>query len=239
MASYTTLEYIQDEIRATTPFSGSTYPSDDAVNRWITEVSAQIDAISNSTYSRHTVSSELHDYTCTNNTFCLPIDNLLSITKVEYNISGYGITPSWITLNEGVDYDYIVYLPSNEIQFCHGSSSQFQSLPLSGSKRLRLSYTYGATTTPYGIQRLATLMTAKRVVMSMVHYQAGLQSGQVTVGPITVADPSIYSLSYLKSMDNEIQGLISDFAIGFKVFKTTRVYDSNLNINTSGGYYGY
>lgn len=236
VSSYTNTSLVQAELRLSTEFSADTFPTDDTVNIWINQASRQVELMSNTIFTSTAVSSQLFDWPGISTVLNLPVSDLISITKVEENINGPGVAPSWTTLREGMDTDYIVYPDYNEIEFVRGVNSVYQSrniYPVNGKQKLRISYTYGYATTPLEVQYLTTLLVAKRVIQSLGMYQANTKMGQVTVGPVSVADPSQFSINYMKFLNDEITKLSEDIAVRYKTFKfTTRVYEGPSN-------YGY
>ena len=237
---YTIPDYVAAEIRATAPFSDETIPSLQDVNRWIEQASKEIEIMSNAVFGSTVVSSEYLDYTNATNMLQLPVINILSIQKIEYNVSPWGTTPSYVTLSEGMDKDYITYLPQNEIQFVRGLNNTWNSYFLSGPKRFRVSYTYGNAVVSPEIEHIVTLMVTKRVIHTLITSQANTNQGDITVGPIRVADPTNFSLNYIKNLNEEITRLRSELGYDFKVYKFDRVYDSNVPGYNNGGYFnGY
>lgn len=224
---YTTPALVAAEIRASTAFSSSTIPTLATVTTWIQEASRQIELMSNNVFSSTTVSSQLFDTTGTTPIVNLPVSNVISIDKVEYNINGAGVAPSWVACSEGYDKDYITYNDYAEIEFVKGQSSAIPTLLDRGKQRLRLSYTYGFTTTPLEVEQLCTLLVAKRCIRSLASYQANTKMGEVTVGPVSVADPSMFSINYIKYLNEEIDRLQEEIALKYKTFKfSTRAYDT-------------
>lgn len=226
MGTYTTTELVEAELRSSTSFSSSTIPSLDNVNTWIAEASRRVDIISNSIFSVNTVSSQLFDWAGNSTILNLPISNLITIDKLEYNTNGPGVAPSWTTMTEGIDKDYIVYPDSAEVEFVKGVNSNLGIYPIYGKQKLRVSYTYGYSSVPLEVQSLTTLLVAKRVIHTLASYQANTKMGEITVGPVRVADPSGFSINYMKFLDDEIKTLSDDIAIRYKTFKLpNRVYD--------------
>jgi hypothetical protein len=237
---YTTPELVQSEIRASAAFGSTTTPTLDDVNTWISQASIQVDLMTNMTFGSTVVSSELHDYAGQSRIFQFPHTPLLSVNKVEYNVNGWGLSPSWVQLAEGDDKDYVVYLDLAEFQFVNGINKTLPLIPQTGLKRLRLSYTHGFGSVPLEIERLTTLMVAKRTISTLINYVVSNTVGQVRIGPVMVSDPSNYSTGYLKDLNTEINDLIRDSGHSFKVFKFTRSYDP-VNVDrgyNQGGYYG-
>lgn len=225
-SKYTTAELVQAELRLTTEFSPDTLPTDTTIATWISQASRQVELITNNIFASTVVSSQLFDWAGNTNVLNLPQANILSVIKVEKNISSQGTTPSFITLNEGVDKDYIVYKDYAEIEFVKGVNAYLGVYPNYGKQSIRLTYSYGYTTTPLEVQYLTTLLVAKRVIQSLSSYQANTKMGQVTVGPVSVADPSQFSINYMRFLNDEIDRLGKDIAVTYKTFKfSTRNYD--------------
>jgi hypothetical protein len=223
---YTTAELVQAELRLTTEFSPDTLPTDTSIDAWITQASRQVELMTNTIFTRTTTSSELYDWSATTTILNLPVSDLISVTKVEYNISGAGVTPSWVTLTEGQDADYIVYTAYNEIEFTRGTNAVVKGYPGYGKQKLRLTYIHGFSTTPLEVQYLTTLIVAKRVVQTLMAYQANTKMGEVTVGPVRVADPSQFSINYMRFINDEIDRVANSLALTYKTFKfSTRSYD--------------
>lgn len=221
---YTTLSLVEAEVRASTPLSASTIPTSTSVITWIEESSKEIELKTGELFSSTVASSILFDYDG-ENIFRLPFSELISIDKVEYNKEPINYTPNWVVLQNGGVYDYITYLPEGEIHFVSGVSSSNNVIPLSGKQRLRISYKYGSNSTPLHIQRLATLLVAKRIILSLATNQANTAGGEIQIGTIRITDPSSYGIQYLNNMNSEIDRLYKDIGNGLKTFRLTRVYD--------------
>ncbi len=224
MSSYTTATYVEQEIRATTSFSSSTTPTLTTVQRWIEEESAIIDSKTNSVFSINVASSVLFDYDG-KSVFRLPQSPVYVITSLEYNQNAMGMVEDWVTLEEGSDKNYIVYKDEGEIKFISGVNATTKVSPKQGNQRLRMTYQYGETSTPATIQRIATLNTAKRVIMSLLNTQANTQGGNIQVGTISVTDPSNYGASWFSSIKTEINDIYDSIGQELKVFRLTRRYN--------------
>jgi len=224
MSSYTTVAYVEQEIRASTSFSATTNPTLETVNRWIEEESDIIDSRTNNVFSIHVASSILFDYDGSS-VFRLPQSPIYEVSSLEYNDAVMGQVSNWILLEEGTDKNYIVYNDEGEIEFVNGVNSSNKIIPKSGKQRLRVSYKYGESSTPSFIQRLATLATAKRVIMSLLNTQANTQGGNIQVGTISVTDPSNYGVTWFKNIDNEINNIYNNIGYSVKTFRLTRRYN--------------
>ncbi len=224
MNMYTTLENVQAEIRAENAFDNNTLPSSQDVERYIEEASKVIDLRTGMTFGSTVVSSEYFDYNNADEIFRFPKKPIISIQSIEYNQNGSGMEPSWITLESGYDKNYLLYNEEGEVQFIYGVNATNKVTPQSGYKRLRISYTHGYTVIPSEIQMLCTLLVAKRVIQTLVTSQGNTEGGEVQVGVIRVSDPSNFSISTLKNMNEEIEKLYSDIGQKYKTFTFTRYY---------------
>ena len=222
--TYTTATLVEAEIRADSIFSTSTIPTLSQVTTWIQEASADIELAANQVFASTAVTSDYLDYDG-DLVFRLPKAPLLSVDEIRYNQSTVNSTPSWLTLQAGEGYNYLTYLQEGEVEFIAGSNATNKIIPNPGKRKICASYTYGYTSTPLGVQHLATLMVAKRVIGTLVSSQANVEGGDIQVGTIRVSDPSNYSLSYLKSMNDEIRDLMGKLGLDTKVFRMGRVYD--------------
>ena len=227
-ASYCVASDVEAHIRATTPFASSTIPSLVQVNDWIKEMSALIDARLNMTFASEVVSSEYYDVDDgrrdpIGRTVSLTHKPVISVDKVEYNMSGAGQAAAWVTLTEGDDKDYRVYLDEGEIEFFAGTNGN-HLIPAYGRRRLRISYTSGYSTVPQVVSHLCQVMVVGHVVQSLVSSQANTEMGNVSVGSIRVADPSNFGLNYLKALDEEIKFLFEACGNNLHTYVLSRYY---------------
>ena len=217
--TYTTTTKVSNELGGYAINAGS-IPSSSTVTDWITEAEQVIDDITNTTYTTATASSEVYDYDGTGSLF-LPNIPVISITKLEKETKGVdGTSVDWEELTEGRinTTDFYVYEDEGEIIF-HGTNT-----PHSGYQNIRATYDYGHGSVPYNIRRLSTLMVAKRVIMSIVSKSATEEGGRVSVGTISVSDPSEFGQDHLKIIEQEIQDLIKNTG-KLKVYGLTRRYN--------------
>lgn len=220
---YTTITLIEAELQSDAINASST-PSSDDVSTWIDEVDAQIELMTGEVFSSTISSSEYYDYD--GDGTLLPINApIISIDELRYNKNTLSFSSAdWVTLEEGQGKNYIYYDKEGEIVFINGNGATNKILPKSGARRLCLTYTYGHNSVPKDIQRLATLMVSKRVISSLVNSQANTEGGEVTVGPITVKDPSNFSVSYIKDINTEIKDLTSNLGYDLKTYRSRRTY---------------
>jgi len=221
MTDYCTIADVNAILRTT--LSSSTIPTSTVVSSWISDASSEIDLISDNLYSSTVVSSTYLDYDG-EGILRLPHSNLLSIEELKYNYNTTGYSPSWYTLEEGFDKNYLLYSDEGELEFISGVNSTNKVLPLRGNKKFCVSYTYGSTNYPRYISRLCALMVAKNTILSLINSQANSEGGSIQVGTISISDPTMFSVNYIKSIDNEIKDLQSKIGLDFKTIRYTRNY---------------
>ena len=126
---------------------------------------------------------------------------------------------TWYELEEGRirTKDYIFYPEEGEILF-HGTQK-----PISGKQNICLTYIWGQESTPVDIKRLATLITAKRTIQTIVGGSATNEGGSVSVGTISVSDPSEFGNRRLERMGTEIDRLFRVCG-DMKTYRLNRVY---------------
>jgi hypothetical protein len=218
MATYTTVEYVGEELNGF-DIDSTTTPDISTVNNWIEEESAYIDLRTNQVWGSSTASSEIYDYDGSG-IITLRHKPVLSITELKEEENGInGTSESWVELTEGRtnSEDFYVYSSEGDIIF-HGTN-----MPKAGYQKICVSYTYGRTTTPINIQKLATKLVALRVINSVINGSASEEGGSVSVGTITVSDPSTFGITRVREMRQEIESLFN--SIGkLKVYALDRRY---------------
>lgn len=216
--AYTTTSEISAELGGYTINESST-PSSTVVSGWITEAEAYINERTGMIFSSNAYSNEYYDYDGSG-FLKLNKNPIISITKLEYEANGLDSdSDNWITLTEGrrSTNSYIIYKEDGEIEF-HGVTK-----PTYGYQNIRVSYTAGYATVPYYIKRLTTLIVAKRVIMSVLNSSASEVGGSVSVGTISVSDPSAFGHNHIKSMTDEINDLFKTCSL--KNYNITRNYN--------------
>ena len=217
--AYTTAVKVSEELNGYT-LNSTTTPTSSTVDGWIAETDAEINLRRGTVWSSTTASSEIHDYDGGGvlRTYNVPI---ISVTEVLAESNGINAqTAGWQTLNEGrlINQDFIVYGDQGEIHF-HGTQ-----LPLAGYQNMCVSYTYGRTTTPSDITHLATLMAARRVIHTIVSGSATTEGGTVSVGTISVGDPTDFGNKRLKQLDEDIDYLFRKIG-QMKTYRIDKRYD--------------
>ena len=222
--SYTSASLVEAEIRASASFSADSTPTLQQLNNWIDEESRIIELRTGTIFGYTAVTSTYFDYDGAE-VFRLPNSPIISMDSFEYNLYSNNTTPSWVTLEEGFDKNFLLYEDEGEVEFISGSSSTHQVSPKSGRKKFRVGYTYGYEETPLEIQRLASLAVSKRVVMSLLNTQANTQGGNIQVGTISVTDPSNYGVGWFTQVNTEMNDIYSSIGQDLKVFRLSRRYN--------------
>lgn len=196
MGNYTSIELVGSRLR--TAFSDATTPTASDVEDIISEVEATIEDYSGRVFtSGNTATNEYYDY---NGEGFIITKNpgLLTVTALAYSVDK-GTT--WTTLTSA---DYTVYTDFDRIDIRPSTSAGVQySIPC-GYKNVRVSYTYGKSTVPLRIQRLATDMAVLEVVRSSLSSTASTSSAAISVGPVSLGPLAGTSISYLTNLRDSV-----------------------------------
>jgi hypothetical protein len=218
MGDYTNILNVSNELNGFSINNSST-PSDVTVLGWISEASSEIDNITGKKWDSNLVTNEVYDYDG-GGSLLLNNSPIITIASLQFESSGLGgISESWTSLYEGrtSSYDFIVYKNEGEVVF-HSSNK-----PVAGFQNVKITYSYGYSTTPLFIERLATLLVAKRLILSVQSGSATNEGGTVSVGTISVSDPSSFGGNHLKSINDEINMIYSSIGT-LKTYRLSRRY---------------
>ena len=218
MAQYTSVENVSNELNGLTIDSSST-PSSSVVSGWIDEAAAEIEMTTGMLWTSATASSETHDY---DGSGILRLYNhpVISVSEVLADSTGVNATATgWYSLSEGrlSTQDFLLYKDEGELVF-HGIQK-----PQAGYQNIMVSYIYGFATVPTKITRIATLLTARRVIETIQSASATNEGGTVSVGTISVSDPSTFGNSRLSQIDNELKSLYNELGT-LKTYRIDRRY---------------
>lgn len=192
-----------------TTFDGTTTPTSTTIDEWILEASSEIDTITKTTFEAVTVTDEIISYNSDNSAISadkfdvtgaygqsptadkikLPYKNMLTLTSVEYNTAGKEQTPVWESKTIGyggdviLDGDYIKLLKS--------------TYPRQQPASIRFSGTYGDTSMPKFIQKLATRMVALEVMNSQINTEVSQGGGSLRVGDIEITESSNFTSAFI------------------------------------------
>uniref|UniRef100_A0A6M3JYH9 Uncharacterized protein n=1 Tax=viral metagenome TaxID=1070528 RepID=A0A6M3JYH9_9ZZZZ len=165
-------------------------------------VELEIDRITRSKFddnsgSYYTATNEYHDAKwLSQRDFFSKYGPIVSVTKFEVNSEAEGETADWTNLAESDYSDYWSY-DADTGRFRIENSAYY---PPKGPKQVRLTYTYGVSSTPKDIKHLAMLMTAREMAT------AGLMSLAIKG---TQMEGSGGSINILQSMDRQIERLLN------------------------------
>ena len=214
VTTYTTVEMVEAELRATTPASNDTVPSLQTMNRWIDETMDWIDNKSGRKWSS-TSCTEVIDYNG-EETITLRNAPILSVTSVLYSSSALGSDSYSLSVSKVEDEDYAVYLDSGEIDVLSNWA------PTPGKKRISITYNYGYSTVPYRIQELATKKVAARVIDTLLAKDVNeKQSGKsVSVGSISIVKPADFGVTQFKQLKETITKLEEELVNGATAIRT-------------------
>lgn len=216
--AYTTVDYVSAELNGLT-IDSTTTPSSTTVSNWIDQVTTQIELQTGRVWESTVKESAIFDADGSDY-FRFPEAPVISVSTFEYEDQGLGAdSENWTSLTEGRTNDYILYVNDGEIQYTGNTSN-----PPKGYKNLRITYTYGYSTTPAYITRLATLMVAARVVETVINESAQQGGGSVTVGNISITDPTTFSVSHLRAIKDEAHGILGTIGDTF-VYRPSRNYE--------------
>ena len=177
--TYTNEKLIEQEIGE--QYDANSIPNSETISNWIEEVEAEIDLITGTSFTTNTTTDEYHDYTDNQNYFVVKNRPLLSVTSLAYNENGLGESPSWVTLTEGEANDFLVYEDQSRIRI----HSNNYSIPY-GHKNIKITYTWGMSSVPKTIQKVATLMVVERILDMKVKEFKNKSPMGMTIGEISI-----------------------------------------------------
>lgn len=213
--TYTYVDLVSDELNGL-EIGTSTTPSINTVKKWIEDADSEIELRTGKVWASQTTTSSLLDYDGSGY-LKLPHSPVISVSNLWYEDQGLGAdSENWTALTEGRTNDFILYVMDSEIEF-------ISTVP-AGKQNICITYTYGYANTPAYITRLATLIVAKRVIMATINKSAQGEGGSVTVGNISITDPSNFSVGYIRDITKEIDTIYDKIGT-VRVFVPSRVYN--------------
>lgn len=214
--SYTTTQFVQEELRATAPFSNSTVPSLQSVQRWIDEESIRFDTIAG-TVASLTTYTEYIDYEGSD-IILLKNSPIVSVSSISYNTNpiGSSLGVAWET--KTAETDYTVYEGKGKILLLPLNFS-----PTVGAKRFKIVYSAGYSSTPKDVQALVTKMVALRVLDTLIHSNINESNdgGEVSVGSIRIVEPGSYGVNSYMKLKTDIELMTNQITNGSSVYRYT------------------
>jgi hypothetical protein len=209
IVAYTTISNVCAELGITVAsLTSSSIPSSTDVTAWINEAGAEIETYSGRVWASTVVPTtafEVYDYSG-DGVLLLEHRPVLSITQLLTNTAPLGSDASWVELTEGrgSTNSFELYNEQGMLRF-HGNSNGTK--PYAGSRTIKVAYSYGYSTTPLLVQRLATMIVAERYITTFSNASAGQLGGTISVGPISVSDSTSFSINRLVNIRQEKQRL--------------------------------
>ena len=199
--SYITATQVQNELRATTNFSASTYPSLNTVNEWIQQESDEVNVVSGRIWGTANY-TETIDYQG-EETLTLSNAPVVSVTNVLYSTGTLGTALYGLTNTRVENTDYTVYTDDGEVVILENWN------PVGGRKNIQINYVAGYAAIPDRIQKLVTKKVAKRTLDSLMQKDVNeKQSGKsVSVGSISIVKPADFGVSQYKQLLSDIDML--------------------------------
>lgn len=211
--TYCTKAQVKAELRATTDFSATTYPTDTQVDDWIAQESDEVNAVSGRIWGSSSY-TETIDY---NGESVITLKNapVITVTSLLYSTSPLGSTTYSLSDTKVEDTDYTVYDTEGEVEILYNWS------PVPGKKRMQVNYTAGYTTVPERVQKLATKKVTKRVIDTLLSKDINeKQSGKsVSVGSISIVKPANFGVEQYKTLSQEIKELEQTIANGSTAYR--------------------
>jgi len=206
--TYTTPQYIQEEIKAVQSFSDTTYPSLQTVQRWIDEIESQVDTIAGKSFGEVEYTQYI-DYDGEDRIVLdhSPVISVTSVKSSPYTL-GDSAYPSWET--KTANTDYALYDKRGELLVLPSWT------PNEGPKSIEIVYTAGYSEIPGNVQFLATKLVAKRVLDAVISKDVSeRQSGKsISVGSISIVKPSDVGVNQLRKLDSDVDMLKSEVLKG-------------------------
>lgn len=211
--TYTNIDKISAELNGMV-IDNSTTPSLDSVNNWISEASSIIDRKAGKSFKEKPYIDLIDIREGDEGVFRTSNAPIIRITKVEYNTASPGNTPVWVEKVE--DVDFYTYEQTGELEVTP------RWCPTSGNKKLRITYDAGYETVPVYISSLASKIVAKRIISAKLNEQSSVDGGAISVGSISISDPTVFSISNIKQLNFDIDEGFKNIVGGVKVPRYTR-----------------
>lgn len=214
--TYTTAKLVQAEIQSEKQFSATTDPSKTTVDRWIKEISEYVNEMSGTVYGQTTYTEDI-DYEGSEY-ITLKNSPVISVTTLKYNKNPIGSSSGEDYETKTEDTDYTVYNDRGQVAILFNNFN-----PSTGRKRIEIVYEAGFATTPVSIQQLATKMVALRVLNSVIssNVNEGNDGGSVSVGSISIVEPSGIGINSYKQLKQDVRELLDDLTKGNGVYRYT------------------
>jgi hypothetical protein len=225
MATYCSVDDVAAELGGVS-LTASTTPTSTTVSGWIDDAEAEIDLLAGTIFTTSAITTSAYEYSDYDGSGVIKFENypLISVESIEYEENGLGnASESWVALTEGRTStgNYIVY-PELGVAKLHANSTG--NNPTVGYRNIRTTYTYGRATVPNTVKHLCAKMAAKRYLDSVASKTGTSEGGSITIGAISINDPTNYAITRVKALNDEIDMLQKKVVGDFK----THTYNTRL-----------
>lgn len=149
----------------------------------------ELDRLCNEKFdATYTSTLEYHDAQSLQKDYFLKYTPVISMTTFSINTESEENTASWTTLTEAAG-QIEVDLDTGRVRI-----TDEDNYPEPGSRQVRATYTYGRTSIPYGIRKLAILMTARDIMQASLGRAITEGRENFTPDHLTVFDAQIDTL---------------------------------------------
>ena len=127
---------------------------------------------------------------------------VLTITALSKNNNGKNETDSWESLTQqtGSGGDFIVDLDTGIVTFVGNA-------PALGIRKVKVSYTYGFSSVPKTVERLAILLSIKSILTSKVNSSQFDSTDSISLEGISISKGTGGSVTYMDALNKEIKEL--------------------------------
>ena len=223
--TYTTSALVSAYLGKT--FTTSTTPSSDQIDMWITEVEKQIDEEIGTSYKINNIIEfyDFNQYTSYISPEGLAIAGALGRRDYLPGVLSHDqfvtkrrpiITINSLKINEADSTSADVFTVITEqtgsggnfiIEKNTGVITFLNKFPRYGKRSIKIDYDWGRSLVPKHVQKLATLLTAKQVLSSVLSASQTETVDNINIGDISISKGITQSVTFRESLDREIQTL--------------------------------
>lgn len=182
--AYTTRAAVEAYLQ--TSFDSTTTPTDTEVDQWVDDVDSEIDNLTARKWSATTETDEIYDVAY--DRILVNKYPLISVSDIYVN-TGTEFEPTWET-----------FASQNILYYTKGDYIIFQ-YPLTGKRKVRVTYTHGVSAPTASVKHLATLLVCERIIRGDDLGNGGTED--LTIGPLSIK--SSVGLGRLMSIDRAIK----------------------------------
>lgn len=217
--TYTSETKIEAELQFT--INGTTKPTTDQVDVWITEEEAIIDEkglgtltasnalidvpeereaelppVGSLRWFEHIAHDWREKYLRAGRVVIPELKPIIAVTSLSRRTSGLGATEAWEALTEGLAEDYIILKARTKAGLRGWGFYFFDNLPASGYQRIKATYTYGLGLPDNILSPYATWKVALRVLMALAQTSNPSSLTQFVGGDLQTYVPTQYKAKW-------------------------------------------